>query len=156
MRLIYTPAYSGLTGQQRPDVVLVFQKQGHPDLFVVFDAKYRLQSDTEYVATFGSPGPPIDAVNALHRYRDAIITTTADRPGRPTVKGVALFPLTAGATAQFVGSRLHTALGRVGIGSLPFTPGNTALVEQWIEELVGMGDQDLSWSGPPHWTWPGS
>lgn len=42
-------------------------------MFVVFDANYRLDLSDRHVAALDSPAPPLDAVNALHRYRDAVM-----------------------------------------------------------------------------------
>jgi hypothetical protein len=102
IRLTYNRHFDGLTGSQRPDVVLELLHLGWPEIIIVFDAKYRVDASDEYIKTFAMPGPPVDAVNALHRYRDAIVLGAIDSPrGRPVVKGVALFPLTAGMVGGF-------------------------------------------------------
>ena len=67
----------------------------------IFDAKYRLENSEMYVGTFGSPGPPVDAVNQLHRYRDAIVVSTGADRHRPVVRGAALFPLQEAEAAAF-------------------------------------------------------
>lgn len=138
------------TGEQRPDIVLRFRHDSWPDLVVVLDAKYRLDASDEYVKQYGSPGPPQDAVSALHRYRDAIVEeTTAKDLERPVVKGAALFPLNAHDSTDFPSSRLNEALDRLGIGALPFLPGNTGHVRSWLEQLLTMPPQKLAEPGPP-------
>lgn len=147
----YNPQFAGLTGDQRPDIVLRFQHDGWPDLIVVFDAKYRLDASDEYQKRFGTAGPPQDAINALHRYRDAIVLGSAKHNSlhRPVVKGVALFPLTAEASRDFTASRLFNALETLGIGALPFLPSNTDLVEMWLKYLLALKPEDLAEAGPP-------
>lgn len=153
LRLLYNPTYPGLTGAQRPDIVLEFHEDGWPQIVVVFDAKYRLRSEAEYIETFGSPGPPIDAVNALHRYRDAIVVEAERGRGRPTVRGVALFPLPAAACEGFTTSRLYRALSSLGVGALPFSPANVELVAGWLREILPLTAAELATPGPPFLAW---
>jgi len=58
-------------GEQKPDIVLRLTKPVGGDntfkLTYLFDAKYRLEADRE-----GVDSPPNDAINQMHRYRDAI------------------------------------------------------------------------------------
>jgi hypothetical protein len=146
----YNPEYPGLTGNQRPDIVLRFQHAGWPDLVVVFDAKYRLDASDDYRKRFGTAGPPQDAINALHRYRDAIIVDSAERGmHRPVVKGIALFPLSAEGSQGFVSTKLFEALEVLGVGALPFLPSNTLLVEGWLSHLIALPPEDLADPGPP-------
>lgn len=146
----YNLDYQGLTGNQRPDIVLRFQHDGWPDLIVVFDAKYRLDASDEYQQRFGTPGPPQDAINALHRYRDAIVTTDTELGlQRPVVKGVALFPLGLEVSEGFAETQLAAALDVLGIGALPFLPGNSYFVTAWLESLVATPPEVLAEPGPP-------
>lgn len=150
LTLSYNRTYPGQTGSQRPDIVLRIQQEGEPDLVIVLDAKYRVDATADYRTTFGAPGPPIDAINALHRYRDAIVTQADTRLAmRPVVRGAALFPLTAMETTSYPMSSLYASLDSLGIGALPFLPGNTELVEQWLDYLLGLPTHQLAWNGPP-------
>lgn len=150
--LRYHPSYAALTGEQRPDIVLEIQEQGWPPIVIVLDAKYRLQSDDAYVRAYGASGPPIDAVNALHRYRDAIVLDWEGRgPGRPTVKGIALFP--GEWNPEFEESRLYASLSEVGIGALPLLPSNSELAERWLGEVIASHAADLASPGPPFLAW---
>lgn len=151
--LYYNPNYRGLTGDQRPDIVLEFREEGWPRIIIVFDAKYRLRSDLAYVAALRSAGPPIDGVNALHRYRDAIVVNSADGPGRPTVKGVALFPLPASAVEAFRDGNLYRALTTLGVGALPFTPSVTETVTEWLSAVLDLPTPELASPGPPFLAW---
>ena len=150
LTLSYNRTYPGETGNQRPDIVIRIQEEGHPNLIVVFDAKYRVDATTRYREAYGAAGPPIDAINALHRYRDAIVTN-ADTPQtmRPVVRGAALFPLTEAETRTYHRSSLYQSLESLGIGALPFLPGNTELAERWLGKLLALPPDKLSWNGPP-------
>jgi len=148
--LSYNRHFDGLTGAQRPDIVLELRHMGWPEIIVVFDAKYRVDTSATYLRAFTVPGPPIDAVNALHRYRDAIVLGAKDSPrGRPVVKGVALFPLAASLVVQFEQHQpLFQALAVLGIGALPFLPDCTASVERWLRALLESGPETLASPGP--------
>ncbi len=86
-RLHYQHTYSRKTGEvhtatteNRPDIVLTVVKPDGFELTYLFDAKYRLLDDNklnredreEYDASGGADTPPADAINQMHRYRDAI------------------------------------------------------------------------------------
>lgn len=147
--VIYNQPFAGLTGVQKPDIVLRISRQNWPDLIIVLDAKYRIDSSDEYRRTFGITGPPVDAINALHRYRDAItIPDQSEGRVRPVVRGAALFPLSTDQSEGFANSRLSEALEVLGIGALPFTPSNTALVKDWIKEIFSTAPNDLALPGP--------
>jgi hypothetical protein len=145
----YNPAFPGLTGDQRPDIVLRIQQPNWPDLIVVFDAKYRLDASDAYLRRFGTVGPPQDAINAIHRYRDAIVVDSTDHGlERPVVKGAALFPLPFIENENFKSSSLFQALDKLGIGALPFLPSNTLLVDDWLKSLLAITQEKLAEPGP--------
>jgi predicted component of viral defense system (DUF524 family) len=130
--LAYNPDFEVPTGIQKPDVVLRVVASGGVDVMIVLDAKYRMDGSPEYVRQFGAAGAPIDAVNQLHRYRDAIqVLDEKDEPIRPVVAGVALFPWPTPAD----GYRLREAADEVGIGALPLLPGNDADLRAWLTSL---------------------
>ena len=39
----------------------------------VFDAKYKIDTSTEYQKSYGGVGPKEEDINTMHRYRDAIV-----------------------------------------------------------------------------------
>lgn len=149
LKVLYNQTYPGLTGTQKPDIVVEVLHPEWPRMFIVFDAKYRVDASDEYIASFGGPGAPVDAVNALHRYRDAIVLAArADQvAGRPVVKGAALFPLAAG--EEFRDHKLFRALDTLGIGALPFLPDSTQLVDEWLDALLTAPPAELAEPGPP-------
>lgn len=147
--IAYNRRFPGDTGEQKPDIVIRVEENSRPDLIIVLDAKYRVDATDFFRSTHGAPGPPIDAINALHRYRDAIVTKQPTIY-RPVVRGAALFPLTHEETVPYAAtSKLHGSLQTLGIGALPFLPGNTALVSAWIEQLLTLPSDELAWNGPP-------
>lgn len=142
------PTFHGPTGSQVPDIVLSIRHKGWPALLIVFDAKYRIQADDGYVSAFGGPGPPIDAVNSLHRYRDAIAVEADSRKlTRPVVRGAALFPSSQDPD-DFRSHSLRRSLDVLGIGALPFLPSSRLLVQEWIEELLTEPVAALAEPGP--------
>lgn len=126
--LVYNPRFGGeaLLVPQRPDVLLEIRRPERETTRMVLDAKYRIDTSSEYAGRYGAPGPPEEALNTLHRYRDALGVGTS----------VALFPASGAATARFGESRLWRAVGRMGVGALPFLPSETRWVEAWIAELL--------------------
>lgn len=150
IRVSYNHEYSGLTGTQKPDIVLEFRCDGWPPMVLVLDAKYRLDSSVDYIAAFGAPGPPIDAVNQLHRYRDAVtVAVGASGLGRPVVRGAALFPLDPATASAFGEQRLALALTELGIGAIPFVPSYEDGVRDWLTQLLSEPPAALAVAGPP-------
>ncbi len=132
VELTYNPRFSGpgyLTPQQ-PDIVLTVRAPGGRLLRFVLDAKYRLDASAGYVRRFGVPGPPVAALNALHRYRDAI--REDDGGERSVVQAVALYPYRPEDPARYARSRAARALAEVGVGALPLLPGYTTALRDWL------------------------
>lgn len=112
------------TTEQRPDIVLRLSKASDKIRYTyLFDAKYRIR-DTSIPAKNGVDVPPVDAINQLHRYRDAIYYTHAsdERLKKEVIGGYVLYPgnLTK---AQFSGSYYHKSVDEVNIGAYPLKPG---------------------------------
>jgi uncharacterized protein len=144
----YNPQYSGdsLLVAQQPDLVLTVEDPAWPPIRLVLDAKYRLDTSAEYAARFGVAGPPDDAINVLHRYRDALLEDDGNVDGRPkrtVVEGAVLYPLRPDAD-EYRRSRLWSALERLGIGAVPFLPGETAHVEEWLRSVLQRGGWELA------------
>ncbi len=116
--LTYNPRFesAGLRVPQRPDILLEVRRRGRPPLRAVLDAKYRIDPSPEYRARYGAPGPPEDALNTLHRYRDALGVSHA----------VALFPGDVPAPLSPVGT----------IGALPLLPGADDVARAWLRTAI--------------------
>lgn len=134
--LVYNRLFSKLpTIAQQPDNVIQFASA---ERFYIFDAKYRIQFDSDYVRQYGGVGPTTDDVNTMHRYRDAIAIPhpmKADAWKAGSVIGaVALFPYTD--EAAYRGHKFFNSIKQVEIGGLPFLPGATALVAEKINAIL--------------------
>nr|WP_242467826.1 DUF2357 domain-containing protein [Halorhodospira neutriphila] len=149
LEVVYNPKFQegGAFLPQQPDFALTLKDPAWPTVRLVLDAKYRVDDDTETHRRFGVASPPADAINVLHRYRDAILeqekssASSATASGRPAtqrtvIEGTALYPLDAEAAADFDRTRLWQGLQRLGIGALPFLPGSTHWVRQWLRHVL--------------------
>jgi predicted component of viral defense system (DUF524 family) len=132
--LSYNPSYKTDTGTQTPDVGFSLKVEGWETPFeLILDAKYRIDASDDYIKQHNTPGPPVDAVNAMHRYRDAILSANEPKDRRIMI-GVALFPGND-ATGQFTNNTFYKSLERVGIGALPFLPGQKGYVADWLRKV---------------------
>lgn len=138
LRLVYNPRWSARTllVPQQPDLLLSRFRPGAPPVHYVLDAKYRLDASPAYVRRYGVPGPPTDALNDLHRYRDAL-SSYFTRRGKGTVaQALALYPYRDGEAGRFAESRLARALAEDGVGALPLLPGATEHLEHWLQQVL--------------------
>jgi hypothetical protein len=123
---------------QRPDLLLTFEDRGWPRVHFVMDAKYRIDASDEYQKRYRTPGPPEDAINVLHRYRDALVQLDRDseRPRRTVVVAAAVFPFRESASQEFAGTPLWRSLERLGIGAIPALPDSLGYVREWLKFLL--------------------
>ena len=108
------------TTQQRPDIVLRLTKRQKDIKYTfLFDAKYRI-SDTHCDEL---DIPPNDAIDQMHRYRDAIyyIDPTNKKPKREVIGGYVLFPGNY-AGKEYENSRYYNSIKEIGIGAFPLRP----------------------------------
>lgn len=127
------------TVPQKPDIVLQLTKNDlHRDMKMtyLFDAKYRISGkDSNGVDT-----PPDDAINQMHRYRDAIYYKEHESTPlkKEVIGGYILFP-GDGNTADVEVSKFYKTIGEVNIGAFPLRPKderNRELLEHFIKELI--------------------
>ena len=140
--LAYNPGEQNTqTVNQKPDNVLTLEKKGSNVPYkYVFDAKYRIEnnpSDPFYPDT--KPGPKVSDINTMHRYRDSIVYES-DTPSRfmfeKTMFGAyVLFPYDD-PDGEYKNHRFYKSIETVNIGGLPFLPGTTELLENFLAELV--------------------
>lgn len=112
------------TTEQRPDIVLRLSKTYNRIQYTyLFDAKYRIR-DTKIPSRNGVEVPPVDAINQLHRYRDAIYYTHAkdEKLKREVIGGYVLYPGNL-KKEDFTGSYYHKSVDEVNIGAFPLKPG---------------------------------
>ncbi|MFO0180621.1 MAG: DUF2357 domain-containing protein [bacterium] len=135
---------------QKPDILIRIEDDGWPQMQLVCDAKYRVDATVEYKKQFGAHGPPVDALNVLHRYRDAILELDdgafARQPlKRSVVQAAALFPLNlVDGEVDFRDSRLWRSIEKIGVGAIPLLPSNTALLQEWLLRSLRRGGWSLA------------
>ncbi len=138
------------TTEQRPDIVLNIRKaSGEVVLTYLYDAKYRVINDkkldadfeeqdmSENMAMSGGDYPPTDAVNQMHRYRDAIYYSKEHEPYRSKeiIGGYILFP--GRGDDEYVKKRYYSAsVESVNIGAFPLLPNSYSLLKKHLEDIL--------------------
>lgn len=126
------------TVPQKPDIVLQLTKndlQHGMKMTYLFDAKYRIDGKDK-----GVDVPPEDAINQMHRYRDAIYYKDYDANAlkKEVIGGYILFP-GDGEPNDVAVSKFYKTIKEVNIGAFPLRPKdveNRKLLEKFIEELI--------------------
>ena len=126
------------TVPQKPDIVLQLTKndlQQGMKMTYLFDAKYRIEGKDK-----GVDVPPEDAINQMHRYRDAIYYKDYDANAlkKEVIGGYILFPGDGEPNAVTV-AKFYKTIKEVNIGAFPLRPKdveNRKLLENFIDELI--------------------
>ena len=124
------------TTEQRPDIVLnISRESGEVVLTYLYDAKYRVINDRtldkdfeqqdadELLQLSGGDYPPTDAINQMHRYRDAIYYSKEQEKYRSkeVIGGYILFP--GRGDDKSVKDRYYSkSVEDVNIGAFPLLP----------------------------------
>jgi len=122
---------------QKPDIVLEINFPSKEKIIWVFDAKYRIESAaSENLLDLA----PDDALNQMHRYRDALIHLGESSDGigvkaRPVIGAFVLFPGWYPDQKQNEESDnpYHAAIEAVGIGAFPALPGQS---NNWLGHFL--------------------
>jgi predicted component of viral defense system (DUF524 family) len=157
-QLVYNPKYTDKekdnismenlvvpTVPQKPDIVLQLKKydlQKDMKLTYLFDAKYQIEGRINGVDT-----PPEDAINQMHRYRDAIYYKeySSKELKKEIIGGYILFPGDGQKTDVEV-SKFYKTIEEVNIGAFPLRPKeveNRELLVKFIESLIGKASIDI-------------
>lgn len=126
------------TVPQKPDIVLQLTKndlQQGMKMTYLFDAKYHIDGKDK-----GVDVPPEDAINQMHRYRDAIYYKDYDANAlkKEVIGGYILFP-GDGEPNDVAVSKFYKTIKEVNIGAFPLRPKdveNRKLLENFIDELI--------------------
>jgi len=126
------------TVPQKPDIVLQLTKndlQSNMKMTYLFDAKYRIEGRVNGVDT-----PPDDAINQMHRYRDAIYYKehSTNELKKEIIGGYILFP-GDGEKADVEVSKFYKTIDEVNIGAFPLRPKdkeNRELLVKFIKSLI--------------------
>lgn len=133
------------TVAQKPDIVLQLTKHDlkkDMKMTYLFDAKYRIDGKVNGVDT-----PPEDAINQMHRYRDAIYYKdhSSAELKKEVIGGYILFP-GDGEKADVEISKFYKTIGEVNIGAFPLRPKdveNRDLLVKFIESLIGKASAEI-------------
>lgn len=131
------------TVNQEPDIVLRITKNDLKEnlqFTYLFDAKYRLVSDdTEN----GKDFPPDDAINQMHRYRDAIFYQDDQESNKPKKEVIGAYVLFPGADNAVDVKNLYfqKSIAKVNIGAYPLIPGakknnNSSLLNEFLKSTL--------------------
>ncbi|HKO54919.1 MAG TPA: DUF2357 domain-containing protein [Thermoanaerobaculia bacterium] len=150
----YAPNWTTSLIDQRPDFLISIEEDGWPIARLVIDAKYRVDASREYVQRHGAPGPPADALNVLHRYRDAILDPSPDEQSlkRSVIEAAALFPLRDRTDGEFERTALWQSFNRLGIGAIPLLPNGEQYLDQWLGSMLRRSGWELADRATPHHT----
>ena len=140
MENLYVP-----TVAQKPDIVMQLTKrdqQKNIKMTYLFDAKYRIEGRVNGVDT-----PPEDAINQMHRYRDAIYYKehSSKELKKEVIGGYILFP-GDGQKADVEVSKFYKTIEEVNIGAFPLRPKdieNRELLVLFIESLIGKASTEI-------------
>jgi len=132
----YERQFQGLpTVSQQPDFLIEVR---HKERLLVFDAKYRFEINDRNSNQYGEgiPIPPVDTINTMHQYRDAIVITKPPYE-RIVERAIVLFPLPRHLIAQWPQHRFFRSIATVGVGAIPLVPGgdDTLLREEIYQFL---------------------
>jgi len=142
IKLVHEPTFSSTnnpafgkiyswTTEQRPDIFLEATLKDGGKVQWIFDAKYRIDTDIEAVDV-----PPNDAINQMHRYRDALIhvhkaNDNQPEKSRPILGAFVLYP---GCFDEASSCNPYAeAIEEVGIGSFPLLPGSS---NSWLKQFL--------------------
>ena len=148
-----TKEFNTTTTEQRPDIVVTIRKTDGFVLTYLYDAKYRVQDDKNDceldegadidIADYPLP----DAINQMHRYRDAIYYAMKEdeRPrGKEIIGGYILFPgRTEGDAIE--NRYYYKSIKKVNIGAFPLLPADEEhrddvvlcdLLEKHLKEIL--------------------
>lgn len=144
VRLHYQHTYNRSSGEvhtattdNRPDIVLTIRKPNGFELTYLFDAKYRVSDDNEFTKEDlaeinelkAADYPPSDAINQMHRYRDAIYYGKKQQNGqqhsaKEIIGGYILFP-GRGDDEAIRNRYFYKSIETVNIGAFPLLPDHT-------------------------------
>lgn len=137
------------TTEQRPDIVLnITKKDGSKILLTyLYDAKYRVINDKrldkdiekedmeEMQELHGGDYPPSDAINQMHRYRDAIYYGSGlkNHSSKEVIGGYILFP--GRGDNETIAKRYYSnSVASVNIGAFPLLPKSKSRKEHYGHE----------------------
>ena len=127
--------YSYLVPQQ-PDILLEITFPNKKRCIWLFDAKYRIQLEKGTENEIYDKVPS-DAINQMHRYRDALIQELQvegeTQKSRPVFGAFALYP---GLFKEGTENPYREAIKKIGIGAFPLLPSAENSGNRWLLEFL--------------------
>jgi hypothetical protein len=160
IRLAHEPVFSrtsspnkSWTVTQKPDILLEATLKSGDKFIWLFDAKYRVNHQEINGSTMDKV--PEDAINQMHRYRDALIhQNKGDQhatKSRPVFGAFALYPGAFKQAVDNVTTNPYTqSIREVSIGAFPLLPSGgtgdsgTAWLKQYLTEKLGNSTESLN------------
>jgi len=154
LKLTHEPRFHTKTGPvrtwlttQKPDIVLNAVFADGREHMWVFDAKYRIENDD----STGNDLAPDDAINQMHRYRDALIHLDGDsvskaKKSRPVFGAYVLFP---GFYDQPNDANPYQeSIDEIGIGAFSLLPSGDDTGSHWLYQFLQdkLGATDVRYS----------
>lgn len=136
-RVLYNSFALSSTVNQKPDNILSIDKEGTTKAYeFIFDAKYKVDSSSEYVKRYCGVGPKEEDINTMHRYRDAIVyRNKCDDSYKNCIFGAfVLFPYND--EEQYKKHSFYKSIDEVNIGGIPFLPSTTNIMEEFLNQLI--------------------
>lgn len=149
-KVYYNSLRNSKTVSQKPDNILSMQKDSNIKSYeFIFDAKYKIDTSSEYIQKYGSVGPKEEDINTMHRYRDAIIydykkdklSKGKEQMGNNYKEinncifgAFVLFPYNN--EEEFKNNTFYKSIEKVSIGAIPFLPSTTKLMDNFLDEIV--------------------
>ncbi len=130
------------TTEQRPDIVLNIRKADSDFVLTyLYDAKYRVLDDLREDAIDITDEPVPDAINQMHRYRDAIYYGQSKHyASKEIIGGYVLFP--GRGDDEHVRSKYYfKSIGAVNIGAFPLLPHTNkdkegSLLKEHLQKII--------------------
>lgn len=148
LKLWHEPSYGHkseplkiFTEKQRPDIVLEATFSDGTQAYWLFDAKYRIDAQTNKDGDTTDKVPP-DAINQMHRYRDAIIFTQKDhyrereQKSRPVAGGFTLYPGYFDQKEGKASNPYTQGIEQVGIGAFALLPSQGGRHAHWLTKYL--------------------
>ena len=146
----YGPAKEGAKGangsdvfaapfRQRPDIVVSLRDRAHVYTYL-FDAKYRIENSE---LTGGRDAAPRDALDQMHRYRDAILWRTrgvGEDIKREVVGAYILYPADESEKAVVPAYSYDELIATQNVGAFALLPGRVERLRAFLTALVGKLD----------------
>ncbi|MEA1975082.1 MAG: restriction endonuclease-like protein, partial [Bacillota bacterium] len=117
-----------ITVGQKPDYILELEKNNSKVKYkFIFDAKYRIDTSKDN-------GPTKESINAMHRYRDAIVSEEEGNFKRTMVGAYVLFPNNN--EDKYKNHKFYKSIEKMNIGGYPFLPGSIKLMSEFLKKLI--------------------